>query len=886
MLHMPQTLTQLIRLVVCLVVCLVSGLAGTAGSAQDKRQSLVFGVFAYSGVEQTRAQYAPLVDYLNKTLRDEQVELKVLSQEDINIGLATGQLDIVTTNPTHFLVTRKQYPLTGVIATLVTADSGQPLNQLAGVIVAAANRADINRLEDIRGKRIATPSRQHMGGYLAQAYELYQAGIRLPEDAAGIEQTATHRGALLAVLNGGADVGFARNGILEAMLASGEIRPGQLKIINRVRQASFPQAISTALYPEWPIFASAHVSDRAVRHFAAALFALESDNAATRAAGIHGYTIAADYLGVEELARSLRLPPFDESPDFTWRDIWQKWWLALSFATLAVLLILALGVMLILLARRAQAARARTQLLLETLGEGVYGTDQQGRCTFINRAALRMLGYAESEVIGLHQHRLFHYQHEDGQTYPVHECPIHQTAQDGITRHTEEWFTQRDGSGFAVEQVVSPVLVAGQISGTVVAFKDIRARKQTQVLQQLARQETERARQAAEAANQAKSAFLANMSHEIRTPMNGILGMAQLLLTPGISDVRRLDYARVILSSGETLLTLLNDILDFSKVEAGKLTLDPVVFDPTQLMHEVQMLFSETAARKSLSLEAHWLGLSDQRFRADAHRLRQMLANLVGNAIKFTGQGQICVQARQISADAALVLLEFSVADTGDGLSAEQQRLLFQPFSQADVSVTRKFGGTGLGLSIVRALAELMGGEVGVESAPGQGARFWFTVQATAVAAATESRLLPREPAISGTGTLAQWRGLALVVEDNPVNCMVIEAMLTQLGLTVSLAADGQQCLDALLQGTRQPDLIFMDVQMPVMGGIEATERIRAWEAASQRARLPIIALTAGAFEDDRQRCLAAGMDDFLTKPIAIQALPGILSKWLDKAEF
>jgi signal transduction histidine kinase/CheY-like chemotaxis protein len=436
-----------------------------------------------------------------------------------------------------------------------------------------------------------------------------------------------------------------------------------------------------------------------------------------------------------------------------------------------------------------------------------------------------------------------------------------------------------------VEQVVSPVLNGGQITGTVVAFQDIGARKQTELLQHQARLETERARQAAEAASQAKSAFLANMSHEIRTPMNGILGMAQLLLTAGISEAQRLDYARVILGSGETLLTLLNDILDISKVEAGKLTLDPVVFDPSQLMREVQLLFAEAAARKSLALDARWHGLANQRYRADAHRLRQMLANLIGNAIKFTQQGQICVQGNLVGEVDGQVVLEFSVTDTGNGLTQEQQALLFQPFSQADASITRKFGGTGLGLSIVSALAALMGGEVGVESDLRQGSRFWFTVRATPVAAAEESRLQSRGPDSAGTGTPAQWHGVVLVVEDNPVNCMVIEAMLTQLGLTVSMVGDGQQCLEALLPGTVQPDLILMDLQMPVMGGIEATERIRAWEAASQRQRLPIVALTANAFEEDRQRCLAAGMDDFLTKPIAISALPGILAKWLAQAQ-
>lgn len=316
---LQASLPGLIRLVVLLLISATCNVVG----AQKQRDTLVFGVFAYLGVEQTRAKYAPLVDYLNQTLRDERVELKVMSQADINQGLEKGDLDIVTTNPTHFLVTRKRFALSGVIATLVPSEGGQALHQLGGVIVAAAQRSDINRLEDLRGKRIAAPSLQNMGGYRAQAFELYRAGVSLPADVKSVVETETHQAAMQSVLDGRADAGFVRNGILEAMLASGAVKPGQIKVINPMIHAGFSQAVSTRLYPEWPIFAVTHAPEQAVRHFAAALFALEPDHPAARAAGIHGYTVAADYLVVEDLARSLRLPPFDQNLDITWQDIWQ-----------------------------------------------------------------------------------------------------------------------------------------------------------------------------------------------------------------------------------------------------------------------------------------------------------------------------------------------------------------------------------------------------------------------------------------------------------------------------------------------------------------------------------------------------------------------------------
>jgi len=241
------------------------------------------------------------------------------------------------------------------------------------------------------------------------------------------------------------------------------------------------------------------------------------------------------------------------------------------------------------------------------------------------------------------------------------------------------------------------------------------------------------ARFAAEAANIAKSHFLANMSHEIRTPLNGILGMAQLLQSPEVSDVERKDYAQTIFDSGQTLLTLLSDILDLSKLEAGKLELAEVAFEPRQFMRAIHDQFVETVEKKGLQLESVAENLLANRYQSDPQRLRQMLANLLSNAIKFTEKGHIRVEAREVERSGEAAVLEFSVTDTGIGIPEEQRSLLFQPFSQVDSSVTRRYGGTGLGLSVVRALAQLMGGAVGVESTPDQGSRFWFRIHATVV---------------------------------------------------------------------------------------------------------------------------------------------------------
>jgi CheY-like chemotaxis protein/anti-sigma regulatory factor (Ser/Thr protein kinase) len=364
--------------------------------------------------------------------------------------------------------------------------------------------------------------------------------------------------------------------------------------------------------------------------------------------------------------------------------------------------------------------------------------------------------------------------------------------------------------------------------------------------------------------------------------MNGILGMAQLLLLPDTSHQERIDYARTILNSGQTLLTLLNDILDLSKVEAGKLELDVAALDPGHILHEIKALFLETAHQKGLTLDATWSGSSKERYRGDPHRLRQMLSNLVGNAIKFTQQGQVRIEACEVERIGEKCLLEFSVSDTGIGIPDDKQSLLFQPFSQTDNSMTRQYGGTGLGLSIVRSLARLMGGDVGVESEPGKGSRFWFRVRLGMIGIDEDTRetVRPGNKAQQVEGKSTPLTGHVLVVEDNPTNRTVIEAILAKLGLTATMAEDGQQCID-ILQRDAPFDLVLMDIQMPVMDGYAATEWIRQWEKTNNRPHLPIIALTADAFDADKQHCLAVGMDDFLAKPIAIDDLQTVLRRWL-----
>ncbi len=439
----------------------------------------------------------------------------------------------------------------------------------------------------------------------------------------------------------------------------------------------------------------------------------------------------------------------------------------------------------------------------------------------------------------------------------------------------------------------------GQITAHLAVTRDVTERHAHDVeraRQELFLQQTQEALEAsnqkllertaqAEAANLAKSQFLATMSHEIRTPLNGVLGMAQLLLMPDLDKTEQQEFARTILNSGNTLLALLNDILDLSKIEAGKVELAMATFAPEQLVAEIAALMVENAAGKSIALGAYWKGAQDAHYRGDPIRIRQMLSNLVSNAIKFSDHGQVLVEVREVSVDsgAQVARLRFTVTDTGIGIAADKLDRLFLAFSQIDSSDTRRFGGTGLGLSIVRSLAERMGGEVGVSSEPGKGSRFWFEIPLAVVAAEADMRGEMRSqlvPGASSADSSSVAAARVLLVEDNALNRLVVLRLLEKFGFVVDMAENGQKALDIFTGEGVRPDVVLMDLQMPVMDGLEATRQIRRFEAETAGGRVPIIALTANAFDKDRENCTAAGMDDFMPKPVDANQLLLMLERW------
>jgi PAS domain S-box-containing protein len=507
-------------------------------------------------------------------------------------------------------------------------------------------------------------------------------------------------------------------------------------------------------------------------------------------------------------------------------------------------------------ARKLSLVAARTD-------NAVMITDAKGQTEWVNEGFTRMTGYSLEEAVGKTPAKLL--QHDDVDVEAVER--IRRALKAGEGFHEELLNYSRDNKPYWVSIDAQPIFDEdGQIQQFIAIERDVTERR-------LREQELRDAILKSAEASEAKSRFLAMMSHEVRTPLNGVIGALGLLRDTDLNEIQR-KYADTSRTSAESLLIIINDILDYSKMEAGKLDLETTTFDIAELVYSVTDTFSLRCEENGITLLGELAPSVPDRVIGDPARTRQVLVNLVGNAMKFTHDGEICVSVERDSLDDQHVSLKFRVDDTGSGIEPEHQAQLFDEFWSGDPSANGGVVGTGLGLAISKRLVEMMGGEIGVESTPGKGSSFWFRIPFGAASADA-----PTSKAADAKNVPQQLSGRILLAEDNPTNQMIVQTMLHKLGLSVDVVGNGIEAVDALK--TRPYDVVLMDIAMPDMGGIEATHLIRELDPA--RARIPLIALTAHAMRGDREKFLAEGLDDYLEKPVTQAALAVCLSNWLGK---
>ncbi len=507
----------------------------------------------------------------------------------------------------------------------------------------------------------------------------------------------------------------------------------------------------------------------------------------------------------------------------------------------------------------------RFRMAVEAAPNAMIMVNQKGEIILANHQTETLFGYQRQELLGktieiLIPERFRHAHVNSRQNFFVRP----ETRAMGAGRNLHG--IRKDGTEVAIEIGLNPMETS---EGQFVLASVI------DITQRLRNEQLQAAQEAAVEDSRLKSQFLANMSHEIRTPMNGIIGMTEMLLGTTLSPLQ-MDYTETIKRSADSLLTIINGILDFSKIEAGRLEIDVVEFDLNEILRDIEMIFSMLSEKCGLRFIFSRPSFYAT-FRGDENRIRQVLNNLVSNALKFTERGEITVSVSVIEESKDSTKLHFTIKDTGVGISEQNLSKLFQVFSQADDSNTRKFGGTGLGLSIAKRLVELMGGEIGVDSKLSAGSTFWFDLTLENGQPIREGHRAKDRPTLPATPAGCGKAFRILVAEDHSINQKLIQAILEQLGHQVEIAVNGKEAIK-FLERTNY-DIVFMDCQMPELDGFETTKIIRD-SSDEKLKKIPVIAMTASAIKGDRERCLAAGMNDYISKPISIARIKEILVQW------
>ena len=973
---------------------------------------ITLGVIGLRPESEEKMRWQPLADYLTKELNVEKINLRILNFSQAEQQLQKFELDFLISNPSYYIRLHEYNALSTSVATIVEDYQGKPISAFGGVIFCLRERTDINTLNDLKNKKIAIPHFLSFGGYQMQSYELSLAGIELPVSQFLITEMPQDN-VVNTVLSNQADVGFVRTNILERMVKENKLDLKRLKIINQQDLVNYPFLLSTRLYPLWSVTALPHVDSKLTKKMTISLLKLEPSHPAIAKSGIYGFTIPADYSAVELLLRKLRLPPFDNPPEFTLADVLVTYHqpllvLSITGSAIALLLILLLtkNRQLYSAQRKINENEQRFKLLMNKMPIPLGLTNTENKIIYFNEQFFSIFGYTYQELPDINAWMQLAYPDEkyrqwvknarknvikskkenDHTEYNitckngnVRVMEISRTVIDDTVlttfidltdrKQTEQVLLESEARFYAVFDHATVGLAQLDITGRflqvnkefcrllgyvqqeiltqafnfqkiiaaddlflvsdrinqllaykstqfhlenryirkngsiiwgnlsiylqvdtenkpqyfIVALLDITRRKlqETELakyrdhLAQLVTERTfelQQAKEAAEAANIAKSTFIATMSHELRTPLNAILGFSELMSMDETINASHKKTLAIINRSGIHLLNMINDVLEISKIETGRLELNIEAVDLIALLKDLNDMFSIRAANKELYFNIDIAPNTPHYIKADSGKLRQVLIYLLGNAIKFTKKGSVLLKVNaEVIQDNTILQLE--VSDTGIGIDFNKQAQLFKPFVQL-ARTNFDVEGTGLGLAISKSLIELMGGQISVQSEVNKGSIFKINLPVSLVEKTDIVQIeLPRTVRCL-VPNQTPWR--LLVVDDNANNRLLLLTLLNKVGFDVMTAENGIEAINAFEHW--HPHLILMDMRMPLMDGYEATRCIRQMLNGKE---VKVIAVSASAFKEQYEIMMDAGCDAILHKPIQANEVYDVLHQYL-----
>jgi signal transduction histidine kinase/ABC-type phosphate/phosphonate transport system substrate-binding protein len=892
------------------------------------------GVLAKRGRETCLQKWGPTADYLSRWIPGYNFKIVPLDFDEIYPAAKQKKVDFILVNSSFYVGLERLYGANR-IATLRNIRLGKVYTVFGGVIFCKADRKDIQRVEDLVDKTFMAVKDTSFGGWQMAWRKLKEQGIDPQLDFADLQFAGTHDAVVYAVLNGEADAGTVRTDTLEQMSQEGKIDLEDIQVIGQQKD-NFTLLHSTRLYPEWPMATLPSTPDALAQKVAIALMNMPCDSPAAKAAKCAGWTIPLNYQPVHECLRELRLKPYQDTGKVTLGAVFRQYWpwLVMGLVALVAMTLIAIYVL--------QLNRKLTRVLL--LEE--KRTRQQARVAKFGQFALSGVDLDElferavtliSETLGTKYAKVLEHLSEKQtlflragigwkEGWVGHESvPDGPGSQGGYTLLQAEPVISESiknetrfspppllsehnvvsGMTVAIQGVDRPFGVLGvhcekiqNFNEDDVHFLEAIANILAATIQRTRKEEeVAKARDEAEGANRVKSEFLANMSHEIRTPMTAILGFADILLE-NVTNGEQLDAVAIIKRNGEHLIGILNDILDLSKIEAGKFEIEKISCSPCKILAEVVSLMRVQAEAKNLHMEVEHDGPMPESIQSGPTHLKQILINLVANAIKFTEIGKIRLVTHLVDIESKEPKMQFKLIDSGIGMSEEQIASLFKPFSQVDTSTTRKQGGTGLGLAISKRLAKKLGGDIAVESTIGKGSTFTVTIKTGSLdgvplincpvkfqtSATLDKARAPKKQAEETQATAKlKLDCRILLAEDGPDNQRLISYLLEKARAEVVVAENGQIAYEfatAACDEGKPFDLILMDMQMPVMDGYEATAKLRHAGYTG-----PIIALTAHTMSTDRDRCLIAGCNDYEMKPIDIKKLLATVAKYAKRSD-